>query len=112
MNQSPPQIPQQPKKEKWQNLSAKKCNETYGILLKLQGTSPLPEGKKLDNLGKSDPETEVSYEAMEYAERVLLDDEYWESLPSEISSIIENRRVRKNRLRAELYYLILESKSI
>ena len=87
--------------EKWNNLSVQKWKAVYDVLAKLEKAGTLPEGKTAN-----DESLKKGGDIMDYAERVLADNQFWTSLPTEIPTRVEGYTNTKEELKTELSELI------
>lgn len=97
-SESPPQ-------EKWHNLTAKKCAAAYDVLARLEKIRTLPEGKT-----PGDASLSKGGDMMDYAERILTNDQFWATLPEEIPTGIPNQTISKMDQKAALSRLIRSSR--
>jgi hypothetical protein len=94
-----------PQEEKWTNASYRNCAQVYDVLAKLERANALPEGKTSD-----DPSLAKAGDIMDYAERVLADDQFWATVPEDVPTQLEGDTVKKDDLKTMLSEIIEESR--
>ncbi|MFA5020545.1 MAG: hypothetical protein WC517_00555 [Patescibacteria group bacterium] len=85
--------------KKFTHKSVMKCRDTFVLLTRLEEFGGLPEGISINS-----PILQDSDGIMNYAERVLSNEQFWDSLPK------KRKGFSKQELREELKRLIDESK--